>query len=441
MGTAMHRIAYVLPMLLTPYPSSGALPRPPQYINSHALILSFQPASPVEIDDVHVWVCADDRKAWTKANIVRTGETAVRFQAPQDGKYSFYIVLENEGGCSTDVPAIGTEPHATAVVDTTPPTMQIHKAREITLPDGDPCVRLNVSLVEENLGEAGARLFHRANSDDGWQDGGIAIFADGIINWRPPPEIPSEFDLRLAVTDLAGNRAFDEIRGVSIDRPAADAAPPAASVDPTAAETAPPDVVENVVIHSLAPVTVAPAPPVTIADQPAPPPATQPLRNADEHSQRLREQAARYLAQGHFSLAGARLLEALELAPEDPDLQVDLGSVLYRTHQYEEARRRFRSALDLSPDHLGAIEGLALVAATQNRYPQARSHLQHLLRLSPQSGEHWLHYGDIEHLLGNAAEAGTAWEKVLTLERADKTIRENAKKRLRLFGQQSPSSD
>ena len=87
------------------------------------------------------------------------------------------------------------------------------------------------------------------------------------------------------------------------------------------------------------------------------------------------------------------------------------------------------------------IDGLALVEATQRRYPEARSHLLHLLRLSPQSGKHWLHYGDAEHLLGNATAATAAWEKVLNLEPADEHIREKAQKRLKLFAQQRPDSE
>ena len=128
------------------------------------------------------------------------------------------------------------------------------------------------------------------------------------------------------------------------------------------------------------------------------------------------------------------------MTPDNADLQVDLGSVLFHAGQYDQAAGRFQRALDAFPNHLGAIEGLALVAVNQKRYPEARSHLEHLVKLCPDAAEHWLHFGDVEHMLGNAVDACAAWKKALQLEPADETIRPEAQKRLRLFGQDRPSA-
>jgi len=367
--------------------------------------------------------------------VVAAGPNAVCFDAQRDGKYGFYIVLENKGGSAPAPPSTRTKPHVAVIVDTAPPTMQIHRARPFISPGGQTQVRLNVSLIEENLGEGGTRVFYRAGADTGWQDGGPVVFADGIINWTPPPDIAPKCDLRLVATDLAGNQAHDEIRDVPMTSPPADPPTTTTRTAPAPAATAWPDRLEDPTIPPVEPGTVEPIPLVTLDEQPEPAPTTRPSPDADQRSQLLREQAARYLAQGRLALAGARLQDALELAPTDPDLLVHLGGVLYRTRQYDEATRRFRSALEAAPDHPGAIEGLALVAATQNRYPQARAHLKHLLRLSPQCARHWVHYGDIEHMLGNTKEACAAWEKALEVEPTDETIREKAEKRLRLFRQ------
>ncbi|MFQ5805088.1 MAG: tetratricopeptide repeat protein [Phycisphaerae bacterium] len=427
----MCRTFHILLLVSAASVSSEAFPDNPQYINSRAVILSYHSANAAEIDRAHVWVSPDDGVTWNETTVASAGQNAVRFDVRQDGKYCFYIVLENAGGRSGDPPGSGTKPHVKVIVDTAPPTMQIHKARLVTSTHNKPHVRLNVSLVEENLGEAGVHVFYRAKS--GWQDGGPVSFSDGLINWRPPADISSRTDLRLVATDLAGNVVSDEIRGVSITAPGRTAEPVPPRADLTPAQAAPTEALEEVAVPPVPPVTVPPVPTVTLDEAAELAPATQPTPEAEQRAQILREQATRYLAQGRLSLAGARLQDALELAPDDADLQVDLGSVLYRARQYDEARRRFRAALDASPEHLGAIEGLALVAATQNRYPQARSHLQHLLRLGPESGKHWLHYGDIEHILGNAAAARAAWERALELERVDKTLREKVQKRLKLF--------
>jgi tetratricopeptide (TPR) repeat protein len=140
------------------------------------------------------------------------------------------------------------------------------------------------------------------------------------------------------------------------------------------------------------------------------------------------------MSEGRYALAVARLEDALAVAPDEPDVLVDLGSALYRLDRYDDADRRFHSALDVAPDDLGALEGVALVAVTQKRYPQAREQLRHLLRLRPESGKVWLRYGDVEHHLGNENEALQAWERVLTAREADADVRHKAQRRLDYLG-------
>jgi cytochrome c-type biogenesis protein CcmH/NrfG len=431
----MRRLAHILALVLVADAFPEALPEQPHYLNSRAIILSFESASSAEIDRVDLWCSNDGGTTWNAPTVASTAPNAVRFDAPQDGTYGFYVALENKGGRSAEAPSPGCAPHVVVVVDTAPPTLQIHRARECTSPAGDTQIRLNVSLVDENLGEAGARLFYRAGAGTAWQDGGPVIFADGIINWQPPPEISPPCDLRLIVTDLAGNRASDEITGVTLASPSLGRSPPEAGMDLAASDESRSALVEQVRASSVQPVTVDAVPVVTLGEQPKVGPTSQPAPEAEMRAQQLREQAARYLAEGRLPLASARFSEALKLAPDDPDLQVGLGSVFLRTRQYDEAARRFRGALDACPDHLKAIEGLALVAISQNRYPQARSYLRQLLELSPESGEHWLHYGDIEYRLGNVAEARAAWEKLLDFEPADDVLREKAQRRLTAFAQ------
>lgn len=433
----MLRILHILPLLLTASALAEALPRPTNWLNLRQMTLTFQAGNATQIDRVIVWTSNDDARTWTKAHVTNVTRNSVRYDAPNDGDYRFYIVLENKAGRSADPPSSASDPHLVVTVDTAPPTVQIHSAQETSSPHGDRLLRLNASVLEENLGEAGCRIFYRASADAGWQDGGPVAFADGFITWQPTPDIVSDFDLRLVVTDLAGNQAFDEIRDVSIAPSPADPRPTPLHPAPTVADAGQLDVLPEVVVPPVPPVTLAPVPQPTLTDEP--PPATAASSQAETQSQHLREQAARYLAQGRLSLANARFQDALKLTPDDPDLQVDLASLLYRTRQYDQARRRLQLALDSSPEHLGAIEGLALVAVTQNRYPQARSYLEQLLQICPESGIHWLRYGDIEHKLGNAAQAHAAWEKALKLEPADETVREMAQKRLRLF-RQSPAS-
>jgi hypothetical protein len=437
----MRGPAYIVALMLAADAFSETLPEEPRYVNSRAIVLSFGVANSAEIGQVHVWFSKNDSETWNAATVTPVAAHALRFDAEQDGKYCFYIVLENQSGRSADPPVAGSPPHVAVVVDTTPPTLQIHRARESTSPTGEPRIRLNISLVDENLGEAAARLFYRAGDGDAWHDGGPVTSAGGILNWQPPPDVGPECDLRLVVTDRAGNQASDEINRVSVIGESPDRPPVASPSGPRLSEGSRSDAVEQVHVPPVQSTTVDPVPSVTLDERPSVHAASQPAPEVDERAQRLREQAARYLAEGRLSLAGARLHDALQFAPGNADLHADLGEVLVRTRQYDEAARRFHSALDACPDHTKAIEGLALVAISQNRYPEARSYLQQLLRLSPESGAHWLHYGDIEHRLGNITEARAAWQKLLESEAADSGLREQAEKRLRAFGPKRSDAD
>jgi TolA-binding protein len=205
-------------------------------------------------------------------------------------------------------------------------------------------------------------------------------------------------DLRLVAADLAGNVSSADLLRVPLPEIQADRPP----------ET-------------------QPATPVP-STEPAPP---APVPAEAEH---LRKLARDFTAEGRFSLAAARLEDAVALAPRDADLLVELGTALYHAGRYDDAADRLHAALSAQPDHGGALDGLALVAATQRQYPQAREYLLQLQRLRPDSGLMWLRSGDIEHRLGNTAPARAAWRKVLNAADADDSVRAGARRRLAYFG-------
>jgi predicted negative regulator of RcsB-dependent stress response len=428
----MQRWFHILPLVLVGNAYADPLARPPSYAGSRTVIVSCPSSNGAEVDRIHLWVSTDQGQTWQEADAVRNGSHTVRYEAPSDGNYQFYIVLENSAGRSAASPSSGSRPHLSLIVDTAAPTLQLHAAQQSRAPDGGAEVCIEISLVDEHLGSAGIRLFYRANADAGWHDAGPVSPVGGVITWRPPADVPEMVDVRVVATDLAGNRSVDELRDVRIERRNATVPPEGVA--------APRPGLDPVEVPALEPVTVAPVPPVTLAGEPQLAAATQPSSEQLRQSELLRAQGARFLSEGRLALAGARFHDALELSPDDADLQVDLGSVLVQVGQYDQAANRFQRVLDTSPEHVGAIEGLALVAVNQKRYPEARSHLEHLLRLRPDAAEHWLHFGDVEHLLGNVVDARAAWEKALQLEPTDETIRAGAQERLRLFGQSRPGA-
>lgn len=398
--------------LLVALGSSSAWAAPPRYVASRDVFVEYDAANGAPVSKAELWVTADAGRTWQKAEAVRCGEHALRYSAPADGQYGFYMVLYNAAGPSADPPSPGSSPAATTIVDTVAPLLQIHETEVQRTDGGAASVVMKASLIEENLAPAGVRVFYRTTGQT-WIDGGLATLGDRRIVWKPPVSAEPHADVRVVVTDLAGNRSVADVLSLTIPPP-----------PPIAPE------------HDSASTKPAGAPVALASDEQAADTELTPTLSRPPDAQRLCNLADQFMAEGRYSLAAARFEDAVGFAPHDADLLTQLGSALYRSGRQDEAGSRFREALATNADHAGALEGLALVAVSQKQYAQARETMQHLQRLEPTSGSVWLRSGDIEHRLGNAAQALEAWRRVLAVAPADKDLRAKAQRRLDYFGPQ-----
>src|SRR5262249_47392394 len=116
----------------------------PQYLNNNRVMLGFASDTTEHIHRVEPLVSTDGRGIWMPADAKRVGEHTLRFDAPHDGRYDFFIVIETAGGRSADPPASGAAPHATIVVDTTVPILQIHRLTAASPPGGDRLLHLEL---------------------------------------------------------------------------------------------------------------------------------------------------------------------------------------------------------------------------------------------------------------------------------------------------------
>ena len=399
----MYAARYLLSTLIAVVAVPAALAEEIQYVPSRHVLLTFAADGSAPVTDVALWVSTDGGQKWEKTTAKRVSDTTVGYAATADGPYGFYLVLKSDAGVSGEPPKSGDEPHLRVVVDTVAPMLQLHGVSAAT---GDDGLAIRATLMDDNLGSMGVRIFCRPPGQETWTDAGIAPEADGLIHFHPTTTLTEPVEVRVVATDLAGNQATDELRYV----------PPPPDIGPA----------QPVVVKPAEPVTVKPAAPVTLAGD-------ETTNAGSESLEHLRGLGQRFMRRQQYDLAAARFEDAAKLSPDDADVLVDLGSALYWSKRYDEAQQRFTAALKTRPDHRGALEGLALVAATERRYPQAREHLLRLLELSPDSGVTWLRYGDIEHKLGNADKANEAWLRVLELKDADDSVREKARKRLSYF--------
>jgi Flp pilus assembly protein TadD len=398
-----------------------------RYLAGRQVVLTFATAGAGPVESVELWVSGDGGSTWQPAPAERTSEKAVRHTVAADGRYDFYLVLHSPAGSSSEPPQAGSTPHVRTVVDTVAPTLQLHGV-EAGGPEQPNEVVLRATLLDENLGATPARVFYRTAADGQWIDGGTAIAGDGRLVWRAP-DVSGPVNLRVVATDLAGNRAIDELKDIHLHdggRAAAAKLELNGLVDLFPESIAGPGDQADL----IAPVRVAPVTPVE-AQRETTDVAPGPRTEAD--LKRLRGLGQRFLHDGRYDLAAARLQDAVNGSPKDADLMVDLGSALYGARRFTDAEARYQAALDACPDQARAVEGLALVAAAQKRYPQARERLLQLLKLKPESGLTWLRYGDVEYRLGNGDKANAAWERTLQMPGADESLRERAQKRLKYF--------
>lgn len=388
---------------------SSALADAPRFVNSRRVALCYATAAQTTIDQVHVWVSTDCGRSWQRQPDVRQFDDRVLCQTPADGRYDFYLVLENEAGTSAPPPQPGTRPHSRVIVDTTPPLMQIHACEPAVGEYDQPILRFRVSLIEEHQSTRGCRLFYRVSPTDLWQDGGEVCVTGDTAEWQPPEFDVAEVEVKLVAADQAGNRAVSSVFPVQLPRrertPTTQPAPEQPQPIALAADTL-----------------------QTVIREPLPPADPQRIDG-------LRQLALRYLREGRHPLAEARLRDALELAPNDVDLNIDLGTVLYHAKRFDAAGESYQKALGLDPDHAGALEGLAVVAATRRQYPQARMHLQRLLERNPDSALTWLRLGDVEHKLGHRTEALTAWRRATEAPADKPETHSRATLRLKRFGE------
>lgn len=378
------------------------------YLPQREVVLYFETAAGASVTEAQLWLSRDAGRSWSPAQVELRGNRSIRFVPPADGEYGLYLVLVNAAGPSAEPPKPGTPPHTTVVVDTAAPVVQLHDAR-LEHVDGRVQVRLRVSMIEENLGTSGVRLFYRSPALDAWLDGGEAMVVNGQLTWTAPPTISGPLSLRLVVTDLAGNRTMDTLTDLPVPPP-----PPATQ-----------------------PVASAPAPATDPAETdtgPTPEPSEKPAEGVERRPETARTDAS---LPPPLTSNVARALSALRSAirenPSDASARIDLARLLYRHARYDEAERQFQAAREIDPQSDDALEGLALVASTRQRYSEARDYLHDLVTRRPGRADFWLHYGDVENMLGNRDEAIAAWRQATQATQGVPKLANRAAQRLRLF--------
>jgi tetratricopeptide (TPR) repeat protein len=157
----------------------------------------------------------------------------------------------------------------------------------------------------------------------------------------------------------------------------------------------------------------------------APAPGTDILMQeiADLRPRSAARRGAVALRAGYAGQAVGPLREAVEAAPEDPDLRLQLGAALIAAGRPEEAVSHLHEGLKLRPADPRLHHHLGLARSAAGRDTEALVSLRRAVELHPEYAEAQLDLGQVLRRLGRHEEAGKPLEAAVRLHPASAPAR------------------
>jgi len=123
-------------------------------------------------------------------------------------------------------------------------------------------------------------------------------------------------------------------------------------------------------------------------------PSEQDLKNAAEQLKTSPNDANLNIKMGNLLFDGGRFSEAipyyktaLKMSPNNPDVIVDLGVCYFNLKEYPEAQKQFELALKSNPDHVNALYNIGVVAVQQGDVNRLIQYWTRLQEVAPNSSQ------------------------------------------------------
>ncbi|PYR37059.1 MAG: hypothetical protein DMF90_08105, partial [Acidobacteria bacterium] len=127
--------------------------------------------------------------------------------------------------------------------------------------------------------------------------------------------------------------------------------------------------------------------------------------------------AARYLQVGSVEAALAELREAIQLAPQFPDAQYNLGAALLARGAKTDAIAAYRRAIELNADYAEAHNNLGVVLESMGDRATAVTHYERAIHIQPhQAGAHY-NLANVRLADGAVADAVAHYRQALEARR------------------------
>jgi len=385
------------------------------------------------INEVTVWSTEDRGASWRVLGQDADLRSPAEVELPGDGLYGLFVVVDNATGSSSQPPTDGTQPQQWLLVDATPPVVQLHALTQADSGIG-PVVHVRWTAMDSYLPTRPIDIQYRSDAQSEWQHAAPDPLPNtGRFDW-PAPSSASKLTVRLVVQDRGGNRTTSEPQSLTLDRQQ-----PTSPRPPTAARPVAPW--QSISAHghpggqyAERPARMAAMP--TAARAPVTNELPKPLAAADQ-ADRLIKEARRLYENGDPSLAVARLRQAVELDPDRTDAFAELGSMLYRLGENENALGAYDIVLRRNPDSRTALLGSAAVLSHQRDYASAVGRLRTLLRYQPTDAGAWMNLGDVAVYQGDESLARECYSRATQIDASATTVIADAQKRLDLMNKVS----
>ena len=317
------------------------------------------------------------------------------FQAREEGLLGFYFVVTNAAGVSGSPPESGTEPQQWAMVDYSPPILQLHAAEHDPDSSTDPIVRIRWTAIDQHLPTRPVGLWYRSVPAGNW----VAIASDvantGRYDWRVPDDVPDSIVVHITVQDRAGNRVQATSPAIEMNRSPTPTGPGA----PRAARSESGFGTESALRLPPEPASSGTLDPVTRA-----------------RMQALAARGAWHAARGEQRLAIARYRDALQLDAGHTESLLGVADSLYSVGDLSPSIEAYHLLLTRDPTNRVGLERLARALVAQRDYPAAARQLEILLRHNPGDVMAWLELGDVALYQGDQVAAAEHYRRAATLD-------------------------
>lgn len=192
-------------ILAAPLPLRAQGEEAPSVVNSYMFSFDFSaPANEAaELQEIQLHYSIDQGRTWKLYRGVAPSDGKITFEAAGDGEYWFAVQQIYKDGRRRPSKMEGVVPQRKVIVDATPPRLELGP---IT---GGGKIGVEWSIRSDDADLSTLRIDARPTSKREWSPVSVSPTRTGRKTWEP--EIKNDHEIRIRVTDRAGNEAVRNV--------------------------------------------------------------------------------------------------------------------------------------------------------------------------------------------------------------------------------------